>query len=84
MSCLNVKYLYNLDWLLCHFKVFYIANIFMSETNRILTSEFMMVVPTWSFGGVHAKETDTINTLRTHFKTRENVFSCREIGYINF
>jgi hypothetical protein len=56
----------------------------MSETNRILTSEFMMVVPTWSFGGMHAKETDTINTLRTHFKTRENVFSCREIGYINF
>jgi hypothetical protein len=43
-------------------------------------SEFMMVVPTWSLADMHAKETDTINTLRTHLKTRENAFSWRESG----
>jgi hypothetical protein len=29
---------------------------------------------------MHAKEADTINTLRTHFKIRVNVFSWRESG----
>jgi hypothetical protein len=62
------------------FKVFYIINSFTLKTKRTLTSELMMVAPTWSLADMHAKETDTINTLRVYCKTRENAFSWRESG----
>jgi hypothetical protein len=54
-----------LDWLLCHSRFFYIINSFALKTNRTFTSEFMMVLPTRSLADMHAKETNTINTLRT-------------------